>query len=73
MNEALIYNLCFVCAVFFLHCSCQPGGAQRAKVPLLLIDEHRSADDSELDCTKGFEPSLAGGSGVQITLFSICV
>ena len=31
----LIYNLCFVCAVFFLHCSCQPCGAQRAKVHLL--------------------------------------
>ena len=31
----------------------------------------RITEDSELDCA--FEPSAAGGSGVQITLFSICV
>jgi len=31
----------------------------------------RITEDSELDCA--FEPSTTGGSGVQITLFSICV
>ena len=32
---------------------------------------YRFAEDSESDCA--FESSAAGGSGVQITLFSICV